>query len=549
MNPLSNLFGARNRSSRRHDRKSAPRRRTIMMVEPMEGRQLLSTFTVTNISNSGSGSLRWAITQASAANTSSTINFKIPESKGVDGEYGYYYPINLQSSLPKITKPVTIDGLTESGATASQPNVELYGKNVSGSAIGLDITASHTTVEGLAVDGFKNGGVLVLGASKVTINEDWIGVRPYEEGSTSNGNSYGVELASSSVGTTNSVVADSVISGNTGTGVILTGSGTNNNLVEGDVIGLAPGGLDQQGNQGDGVLISGGASYNSIGGTAISQGNVISSNSSEGVEISGATTSHNLVAGNIIGLDSSTDFARQNGDNGVKIDGGAFYNTVGGSTSSARNIISGNHNSGVVITDSGTSSNSVAGNYIGTDKTGETGTNSNGDGTLGNGWDGVLVESSASSTQLSGNVISNNGENGVSINNVSNVIVVGNDIGTDAAGMKALGNGADGVIVHASAANVTIGGASSGQGNVISANGGDGVDLNSASNVTVKGNDIGTDKNGDLQAQLHSRCLPSPVEDHSFHWRWYCASAKPAKSQYRRVIRRRCGRLDQWSSA
>ncbi len=68
--------------------------------------------------------------------------------------------------------------------------------------------------------------------------------------------------------------------------------------------------------------------------------------------------------------------------------------------------------------------------------------------------------------------------------------------------MKALGNGADGVIVHAGATNVTIGGAYSGAGNVISANGGDGVDINSASNVTVKGNDIGTDKKGDLTTVL-----------------------------------------------
>ena len=61
-----------------------------------------ATFTVTNINDSGAGSLRQAITDANAAGGADTIDFNIVGS-GV-------HTIVPASTLPLITGPVTIDG-------------------------------------------------------------------------------------------------------------------------------------------------------------------------------------------------------------------------------------------------------------------------------------------------------------------------------------------------------------------------------------------------------------------------------------------------------
>ena len=522
MNALNRFFSLRDRGSRRPDRKVGNRRRAIMRVEPLEGRQLLSTFTVTNTSdNSNAGSLRWAITQSNATGTgTNTIKFDIPSSSGTplnDSGVGDYYQINLNSPLPAITRPVNINGNTETsetGAWSGYTPVEVVGSGITTSALGLDITANNTTVQGLSIVGFKGGGVEVSGVTGVTLNENWVGITP-DQGSVGN-TTFGVELTG---GATNAVISDSVISANKGNGLVIDGS--THNEVEGNTIGLTPDGTDSEANQGDGVLLVSYAGYNTIGGTAVGQRNVISSNLNEGVEI-GQGTQHNVVAGNIIGLDSSgSSFARGNGDNGVELDLGASDNTVGGSTAAALNVISGNVNNGVVITGSGTSQNVVEGNNIGTNITGSSSTDSGDGNSLGNGWDGVLVESSASFNTVGGttagarNLISGNAENGVALNDVSNVLVEGNDIGTDATGMKPLGNGADGVLVHAGASNVTIGGTVTGAGNLISGNGGDGVDLNSANEVSIKGNDIGTNKSGTLTAGMGNASYGVDVVDSS----------------------------------
>ena len=56
------------------------------------------------------------------------------------------------------------------------------------------------------------------------------------------------------------------------------------------------------GNGTTGVLITGGASNNTIGGTASGAGNVIGGHSGDGVQIQGSGTTGNVVAGNSIGV-------------------------------------------------------------------------------------------------------------------------------------------------------------------------------------------------------------------------------------------------------
>ena len=181
-----------------------------------------------------------------------------------------------------------------------------------------------------------------------------------------------------------------------------------------------------------------------------------------------------MIEGNDIGTDWTGSYAVPNSV-GVMITNGATEDTIGGTMPGTANVISGNMSDGVQIEGGGTSGNMVEGNYIGLTAAGTSG--------VGNWGNGVSVFDGASDNTIGGtaigsaNVISANGGDGVYLSDSGTTgnVVEGNLIGTDPTGMYAAGNGGDGVIVQAGATGNTIGGAAPGSGNIISANGGDGV--------------------------------------------------------------------------
>ena len=91
-----------------------------------------------------------------------------------------------------------------------------------------------------------------------------------------------------------------------------------------------------------------------------------------------------MVEGNYIGTDNpaprhlTTTASRWAMALTASASAGASDNTVGGTTAAARNIISGNADDGIEIEGSGTSGNVVEGNFIGTDATGNTSFDTNG---------------------------------------------------------------------------------------------------------------------------------------------------------------------------
>src|SRR5262249_8175754 len=93
--------------------------------------------------------------------------------------------------------------------------------------------------------------------------------------------------------------------GNTTSGVQIQGKGTAGNFVQGNYIGtssLQPSSSGNALSNGyDGVLIQQGATGNLIGGTTLGTGNVIAGNNRDGVRITGAGTTNNLVQGNFVG--------------------------------------------------------------------------------------------------------------------------------------------------------------------------------------------------------------------------------------------------------
>ena len=289
-----------------------------------------------------------------------------------------------------------------------------------------------------------------------------------------------------------------LLSGNLGHGVRITGAATERNTVAGNFIGTNASGTAALSNGFIGVLIIGGASNNTVGGTTAGARNIISGNGSNGVEINGAGSSANVVQGNFIGTDVNGTAGLGNGLIGMLILSGPTNNTIGGTAAGARNVISGNGSNGVEITGAGSSGNVVQGNFIGTDVTGTV--------DLGNGLIGMLMLAGATNNTVGGttagarNVISGNGSNGVEITGAGSNgnVVQGNFIGTNATGAVALANSFFGVLISNGASNNTLGGTTAGARNVISGNGMNGIEINgggSAGNL-VQGNFVGTDFSG-----------------------------------------------------
>ncbi len=453
---------------------------------------MLSTFTVTNSADSGSGSLRQAIIGSNAATgtIANTITFDIGG--------GGVQTIAPSSPLPAITHAVVVDGTTQPGG-GSAPRIVLDGGILRGAtAVGLDLKGSNITLKGLTIDAFAAEGLLLDGASGALISGDYIGLTSLNN--VTRGNGDGVLLQNGAHG---NVFAGNVIAGNARDGVSLSGAGTTNNLIAGNDIGTDTTGSIPLGNQ-HGVSILSGASNNTVGGTTVAARNIISGNVYDGVMIngdSGAVTG-NVVEGNYIGTDASGSHALGNGTAGVYLWSSASNNTIGGTTTAARNVISANLQAGVIMYDAGCAGNTVEGNYIGTDVSGSH--------ALGNSSYGVEIGGGAINNTVGGttagarNIISANGTDGVFIGGgagaVTGNVVEGNYIGTDTSGAVALGNDFAGVYVWDGASNNIIGGTVAGARNVIAANGLDGVFIGTDGGVNtgnvVEGNYIGTDASG-----------------------------------------------------
>lgn len=228
--------------------------------------------------------------------------------------------------------------------------------------------------------------------------------------------------------------AGNVSSGNFGSGVILI-DGAQNNTIEGNKLGTDPTGMIDRGNSNYGVLIMQGnnitsvTTNNVIGGLTAGARNLISGNNSGGVRLIGATTTSNVIAGNYIGSDATGNGYLPNTSFGIQVE--APSNTIGGATPAHRNVISGH----IPFSDAGIrvqntgTSTKIQGNYIGV--------NAAGDDYLFNGTNIII---SGSGFEIDSNVISG-AANGINVGNVTSGIITNNLMGTKADGTGSLGNG------------------------------------------------------------------------------------------------------------
>ena len=131
--------------------------RLVLRFETLEGRDLLTVFTVINTNSSGPGSLAQAITDSNNATGPNVIDFSIGSGPQVISIPGTDKPsgIGIIDTLPQVTHTVTIDGTTQPGY-AGKPLIELDGESTAN--IGLNIDAPDCVVRGLSIMGVDNGG-------------------------------------------------------------------------------------------------------------------------------------------------------------------------------------------------------------------------------------------------------------------------------------------------------------------------------------------------------------------------------------------------------
>jgi parallel beta-helix repeat protein len=388
-------------------------------------------YIVSTLSDSGSGSLRAAITSVNSASSSqySGITFSVA---GV---------ITLASALPNITSKVLIDGSTAPGYSAGNATTApLVAVNFNGVGTGFNLNSGSagSGISALSIYGSTSNGV-TLNDSNITLLKNYIGLNL---SGTAGGNAQnGVYISTASI---NNVIGSNpksisglysnVISGNTQNGIQIYGSA--GNKIQANAIGTNPAGTAAIGNQKHGIWVTYYATENIIGGTAY---------------INTATGQTNNPTGNK-GTVPIVSIAPPLG-----------------------NLISGNTQNGVLI-DSYSELTVLSGNFIGTNNVGTS--------AIGNGIDGVNI-TNANNNQLIGctfednpfiyyNVLSGNGRHGLYVYNSNAILVQANFFGAGANNASMVPNAVDGIHISGTSAGVQVGGVIP-LGNVSAGNGRDGI--------------------------------------------------------------------------
>ena len=412
------------------------------------------TFTVTTGGSSGPGTLTDAITQADAGGIPANIVFAIPG--------GGPQKISTQTALPAVTVPVTIDGTTESGTPAGSMGIFIDNSSsqTAGDGLVLGAGSDGSTIRGLAIGGFTS---LESAAIRVFSNNDTIAgnyIGTDASGFKNDSNSTGVIVQGSNnlIGGTGPTDRN-VISGN-GTGIQVTDATATGNRIVGNYVGADPSGAHVVTGSGTGIVLDGTSSGSKVGGTTPGSGNVVVSKLvQDAVQVNQSTG--NFVNGNLLGTDATGSVVLGD-DIGVELDGGATGNTIG-SVGPGANVIAGSADVGVLVL--GASGNTIAGNFIGTDRNGTPLTS------IPNAEGVRFLNTGATGNTLSNNRISSSADQGVEAAEGPNTIS-GNTIDH---------NGGAGITVAPGTTGVTI------SGNSIDLNAGLGIDVGDNGTITPNG--------------------------------------------------------------
>lgn len=275
--------------------------------------------------------------------------------------FNHAMTINLdttQGALPALAEKTFIDASSVWNTTNDRPGVTINGSGLDDGA--LFLSADLNEIFGLYITNFEGTAIYIVSATN-TIGGTGQGQR-------------------------------NVLSGNNN-GIVLNGPNAQYNKVQNNFIGVTPDGLSEEGNS-YGVVISSGASYNTLGGSSYTEGNVISSNTSSGVLIQDSNSQDNGLGGNIIGWGANQVQALGNKANGISINE-AVGSYIGGGGAYEGNRI-GNNVNGIAVTNV-TGITNIEKNIIRSNQS-----------------DGIFIQESTSVSILT-NQIASNGRAGITI--------------------------------------------------------------------------------------------------------------------------------------
>lgn len=448
----------------------------LLCLQPLVESQAV-TYVVTNTLPSGPGSLSAALENAATNYADvSRVTFAIPGTPP--------FVISPTSVLNVLYGNVTVDGTTQPGWSNNYPAVVINGSSLPGFADCFDTYGTNNLIRGLRIQNF---GANAIRLNRLSDPAGWNRV----EGCHLIGNAVGIEVypASNNVIGGFAVSNRNVVSANTNTGIMIEFS--SGNMVAGNWVGVSPtNSAVAMGNAFYGIWVYARGS-NSIIGSGGAQ--VISGNGNAGIQLESCDA--NIVQGNFVGCDSSGTVAVSNRYYGINVQNSS-YNTIGGTNSVLRNLVSGNYSgTGINLTYS-SHDNVIQGNYVGVSAFGL--------GALPN-WDGIYLQSGADNNLVggtnsgAGNLISGNILYGLSVW-TSNNVIQGNSIGLSALGTTTISNGSDGAFIYGW--NNLVGGTNPAARNFICGNGTAGINLGGISNV-VQGNLIGVDSSGNRLPNYH----------------------------------------------
>lgn len=287
--------------------------------------------------NSGNCTLREAI---EAANTNAVVDACTAGSSGLD-----MIVFNVGSGVPSITPtsplPVITESLTINGNTGGADRVEINGTNAGANVSGLTINASGSQLQSLVINRFSLNGIVTQNSSSNSIKNCIIGLNASANARQANGG-HGITINNGSFNVVGGAVSadGNIISGNSLSGIEIVGD-TDSNQIFNNIIGTNSAGATGLGNSQNGVLLQ--SSANIIG--SATAGNIISGNGSAGILVlSGGFTT---IGGNIIGANSAGTLAIPN-NAGIRLES-SQNNQIGGAQPGEGNLISGNTTAGIEL--------------------------------------------------------------------------------------------------------------------------------------------------------------------------------------------------------
>ncbi|WP_290642478.1 DUF4347 domain-containing protein, partial [Aquabacterium sp.] len=256
---------------------------------------------------------------------------------GNSGGYNIYMATGADGTVVK----GNYIGLNAAGTSVFSTTNPNYGIMIETSSTNVTIGGTATG-SGNVISGHVREGIWVTTTGTVTIQGNYIGTDV--TGTVDLGNTrYGIYLDDAGTATIGGTTtgAGNLISGNDLGGIYAANSGV---TVLGNIIGLNATGTAKLANTGSGIeLRTGGIS--TIGGNGSSYRNIISGNTSYGIDVE--TSYAHVIKGNYIGVGADGVTLLGNTLAGIYIN--ATGTIVGGKTSGDGNIIAGNGGAGIAI--------------------------------------------------------------------------------------------------------------------------------------------------------------------------------------------------------